>query len=190
MKQPLGAATTAISISMCAPSSTTVLRASTFLTIRPDGSGLTMHPHTAGHPEWESGRRVIGAEGPRQVIYDVIDRRVVETLGSPEAFPQPGDDIALSPDGQWFVNGHSDAGNNYYTVLRRADGSWARTAAILAANSPAANCASTARRPGTAPVTRSCSRTRSVRRDAADLREPGAPSQVVRRRGIRDSIAR
>lgn len=99
-------------------------------TIRPDGSGLTMHPHTGGHPEWESGRRVIGAEGPRQVIYDVIDRRVVETLGSPEAFPQPGGDIALSPDGQWFVNGHSDAGNNYYTVLRRADGSWARTAAI------------------------------------------------------------
>ena len=53
---------------------------------------------------------------------------MVETLGTPEVFPQPGGDIALSPDGQWFVNGHSDAGNNYYTVLRRADGAWARTA--------------------------------------------------------------
>ena len=99
-------------------------------TIRPDGTGLAMHPHTGGHPEWESGRRVIGAEGPRQVIYDVIDRRVVETLGSPEIFPQPGGDIALSPDGNWFVNGHSAGGNNYYTVFRRSDGTWERTPPI------------------------------------------------------------
>ena len=99
-------------------------------TIRPDGTGLAMHPHTGGHPEWESGRRVIGAEGPRQVIYDVVDRRVVETLGSPEVFPQPGGDIALSPDGHWFVNGHSDGGNNYYTIFRRSNGSWARTPPI------------------------------------------------------------
>lgn len=99
-------------------------------TIRPDGSGLAMHPHTGGHPEWESGRRVIGAQDGRQVIYDVIDGEIVGTIGSPEMFPQPGGDIALSPDGQWFVNGHSDAGNNYYTVLRRIDGSWARTAPI------------------------------------------------------------
>jgi len=99
-------------------------------TIRPDGTGLTMHPHLGGHPEWESGRRTMGAEGQRQVIYDVIDRRVVEQLGTPEIFPQPGGDIALSPDGRWFVNGHSDAGNNYYTVLRRADSTWERTAAM------------------------------------------------------------
>ncbi len=99
-------------------------------TIRPDGTGLTMHPHLGGHPEWESGRRTMGAEGQRQVIYDVIDRRVVEQLGTPEIFPQPGGDIALSPDGRWFVNGHSDAGNNYYTVLRRADSTWERTPAM------------------------------------------------------------
>jgi hypothetical protein len=99
-------------------------------TIRPDGTGLAMHPHLGGHPEWESGRRMMGAEGGRQVIYDVIERRIVETLGSKEVFPQPGGDIALSPDGQWFVNGHSDAGNNYYTVLHRTDGTWARTPAI------------------------------------------------------------
>ena len=68
--------------------------------------------------------------GLRQVIYHVIDRRVVETLGSPEAFPQPGGDIARHRTGQWFVNGHSDAGSHYYTVLRRADGSWARTPAM------------------------------------------------------------
>ena len=97
-------------------------------TIRPDGSGLTMHPHLGGHPEWEAGRRMIGAEGNRQVIYDVIERRIVGTLGSPEAFPQPGGDIALSPDGQWFVNGHSEKGNNVYTILRRSDGTWERTA--------------------------------------------------------------
>lgn len=97
-------------------------------TIRPDGSGLTMHPHLGGHPEWEAGRRMIGAQGNRQVIYDVIERRIVGTLGSPEVFPQPGGDIALSPDGQWFVNGHSEKGNNVYTILRRSDGTWERTA--------------------------------------------------------------
>jgi hypothetical protein len=33
----------------------------------------------------------------------------------------------LSADGQWFVNGHGDKGKTYYTILRRADGTWTRT---------------------------------------------------------------
>jgi hypothetical protein len=99
-------------------------------TIRPDGTGLTMHPHLGGHPEWESGRRMMGADGRRQVVYDVVDRRIVDEVGTAEIFPQPGGDIALSPDGRWFVNGHSEAGANYYTVLRRADRTWQRTAAM------------------------------------------------------------
>ena len=96
-------------------------------TVRPDGTGLTMHEHLGGHPEWRDGTRMIGVKGGRQVVYDVTTREVVETIGAPGIFPQPGGDIALSPDGRWFVNGHSIAGLNGYTVLRLADGTWART---------------------------------------------------------------
>lgn len=96
-------------------------------TIRPDGTGLTMHEHLGGHPEWRDGTRMMGVKDGRQVVYDVTTRQVVETIGGPGVFPQPGGDIALSPDGRWFVNGHSMAGSNGYTVLRLADGTWART---------------------------------------------------------------
>ena len=65
-------------------------------------------------------RRLIGAAGREQVLFDVEDQKVVGTLGPPEAFPNPAGDIALSPDGKWFVNGHSERGKNYYTILRRA----------------------------------------------------------------------
>lgn len=96
-------------------------------TIRPDGSGLTLHEHLGGHPEWQTGTRMIGVKGDAQVVYDVDARQIVGTLGTPEIFPQPGGDIALSPDGAWFVNGHSTTTHNFYTVLRLADGTWART---------------------------------------------------------------
>ena len=97
-------------------------------TVRADGTGLAMHEYIGGHPEWESDRRVIGVKNKDQVIYDVEARKIVGTLGSPEIFPQPGGDIALSPDGAWFVNGHSESGANFYTVMRREDSTWARTA--------------------------------------------------------------
>jgi hypothetical protein len=103
-------------------------------TIRPDGTGLTLHEHLGGHPEWRDGTRMIGVKDGRQVVYDVTTRQVVETIGGPGVFPQPGGDIALSPDGLWFVNGHSMAGNNGYTVLRLADGTWTRTPGLDAAD--------------------------------------------------------
>jgi len=96
-------------------------------TIRLDGSGLTMHQHLGGHPEWRDGTHIIGVKDGRQVVYDVTSKRIVETLGGPDVFPQPGGDIALSPDGRWLVNGHSLGGVNGYTILRLADGTWART---------------------------------------------------------------
>jgi hypothetical protein len=98
-------------------------------TVHPDGSMLTLQTFIGGHPEWESARRVIGADGTAQVVYDVDARRIVGTLGTPELFPQPGAEIALSPDARWFVNGHSERASNFYTVMRRSDGSWARTPA-------------------------------------------------------------
>jgi hypothetical protein len=86
-----------------------------------------MHEHIGGHPEWESGSRLIGAKDGRQVIYDADRKQIVGTLGTPQIFPRPGGDIALSPDANWFVNGYSEGGRNFYTILRRRDSSWIRT---------------------------------------------------------------
>jgi hypothetical protein len=95
--------------------------------VNADGTNLRPVRHTGGHPEWADGRTLIGARGKDQILFDVEKQEVVGTLGSPEAIPNPGGDIALSPDGKWFVNGYGEKGKNYYTVLRRSDGAWART---------------------------------------------------------------
>ncbi len=100
-------------------------------TIRPDGTGLTLHDqHIGGHPEWERGPRIIGDVGGDQIVYDVDRRAVVETLGSREIFPRPGGDVALSPDGRWLVNGYRIGDDNLYVVFRRSDGSYRRTRAF------------------------------------------------------------
>ena len=36
--------------------------------------------------------------------------------------PKPGDDIALSPNGEWFVNGYRIRNENFYAFLRLKDG--------------------------------------------------------------------
>ena len=97
-------------------------------TVRPDGTRLTLQSvFIGGHPEWESGPRLIGVVGDRQVIYDSDAQRVVATLGDPTIFPKPGADIALSPDGKWLANGYDQGGSNYYVLFRRADGAHVRT---------------------------------------------------------------
>ena len=63
-------------------------------------------------------------------MFDIGQQAVVETLGTPEIFPVPKGDVALSPNGAWFVNGHTKTGDrpaNYFTLFRRADGIWTRT---------------------------------------------------------------
>jgi hypothetical protein len=96
-------------------------------TIRPDGTGLVVHKaFWGGHPEWESGSRMIGAIDGRQAIYDVDKQQVVGQIGTPEILPDPEGDVALSPDGNWFVNGARDGPHSVYTILRRGDGSHAR----------------------------------------------------------------
>lgn len=97
-------------------------------TVRPDGSGLAMHAqHIGGHPEWELGTRIIGSAGGRQVLYDVDRKEIVDSIGTREIFPDPGGDIALSPDANWLVNGSRHDSANYYTVFHRADSSYVRT---------------------------------------------------------------
>lgn len=96
--------------------------------IRPDGTALTMlDHHLGGHPEWLEGVRMIGSRDARQVLYDVEQRKFVDTLGSPEVFPEPGGDKALSPEGDWLVNGYRLKGSNFYTPYRLRDGANVRS---------------------------------------------------------------
>jgi hypothetical protein len=96
--------------------------------IRPDGTGLTrMKSHIGGHPEWESGSRMIGRVGKDQVLYDVDRQELCGTLGTPDILPDPEGDVALSPDGSLLVNGYRDAGKNRYVFFRRADGAHVRS---------------------------------------------------------------
>jgi hypothetical protein len=97
-------------------------------TIRADGTDLTYHGKSlGGHPEWGEGDVLIGRSGDKQVVYDVNTKSIVRQLGDPVVFPDPEGDVALSPDGKWFVNGHKSGTNNYYTFYNMADGSWVRS---------------------------------------------------------------
>ena len=104
--------------------------ANTPCTIRPDGSSLTVQQFIGGHPEWGVGRVMIGAQSGRQVLYDTDAQRVSGFLGDVRVFPKPGGDISLSPDTQWFVNGYSRGGENFYSILHRPSGNSVQTAAF------------------------------------------------------------
>ena len=96
--------------------------------IKPDGTGLAaMKQHIGGHPEWAEGHRIMGIVDRKQGIYDTDRQQVVEVLGDAQIFPDPEGDIALSPDGQWLVNGHREKSKNFYTFFRRKDGAWVRS---------------------------------------------------------------
>ena len=98
--------------------------------VHPDGTKLTVQDFVGGHPEWAEGPLLIGRQGKNQVLYDVDQKRVVEQWGTPAIFPNPEGDIALSPDGRWFVNGYKQGNYNLYTVYRRADGAFARSRGV------------------------------------------------------------
>jgi hypothetical protein len=99
--------------------------------MRADGGDLQMLPqHIGGHPEWADGQTLIGLRGAEQILFDVSRQEFAGQLGTPDIFPKPGGDVALSPDGTLFVNGHGDGDRNYYTILRRRDGVWHRTAGL------------------------------------------------------------
>lgn len=96
--------------------------------IRPDGGGFApLATFIGGHPEWESGSRLIGSADGKQVIYDTRVNRIVESIGSPDILPDPGADVALSPDGKMLVNGYRKGHENFYVVYRRSDGAWGRS---------------------------------------------------------------
>ena len=112
------------------------------MTVRADGSGLTEQMvFIGGHPEWELGANMIGtvpreaadgsvAEGDgeeRLILYESERQQIIQELGSSEIFPDPGNDVALSPDAKWIVQGFEEEAKNAYAVYRRSDGAWAHT---------------------------------------------------------------
>lgn len=87
-------------------------------TVRPDGTGLTRHDtFIGGHPEWEWGPRIIGSHDGKQVVYDAVQKKIVESYGGKDVFPNPEGDVSFSPDGSWFVNSHRDGEYHHYTFL-------------------------------------------------------------------------
>jgi hypothetical protein len=93
-----------------------------------DGTALTLHDmHISGHPEWAEGHLLIGQRKENQILYDVDEKKVVGKLGTPDIFPKPGGDVALSPDGKWFVNGYKSGDTNRFVVYRRSDGAHRRS---------------------------------------------------------------
>lgn len=92
-------------------------------TINTDGTGLTLHEmHIGGHPEWAEGHFVIGSYDKQQVLYDTDAKSIAGTLGDATIFPKPGGDVALSPSGEWLVNGARSGPGNTYVFLNRKDG--------------------------------------------------------------------
>jgi len=63
-------------------------------------------------------------------VFDVDRQLVVGQLGDTKIFPDAQGDVALSPEGDWLVNGHKDSqeAQNYFTFYRRSDGTHVRSA--------------------------------------------------------------
>jgi len=89
-------------------------------TIECDGSGLTAHKtHIGGHPEWAEGHLLVGKHGADQVLYDTDSQSIHAVLGDGSVFPNSGGDVALSPNGEWLVNGYRTGKANSYVFLNR-----------------------------------------------------------------------
>jgi hypothetical protein len=91
--------------------------------VSPDGSGLTrLRHHLGGHLDWEAGHRMLGGVDGRHAVYDTDTQEFVGTIGDPDSLPDPNGDKALSPGGDWLVNGFRKGETNYYVLFRRSDG--------------------------------------------------------------------
>ncbi len=106
-------------------------RLNEFFTMHADGTHIQRHEtFPGGHPEWAPGHHIVGAVDGKQVVYDTDRRVIVNELGNREVFPKPEGDIALSPDGRWFVNGYKDKDRNVYVVYNMETGSHHIVAAL------------------------------------------------------------
>lgn len=107
------------------------IRTNVFCTVNSDGTNMFVgRRFIGGHPEWGSGKQMIGKINNDQVVFDIIQEKIVEKIGTPQSIPNPEGDISLSPDGKWFVNGYGKDGKNYYNIIRLKDGEWTRSEGI------------------------------------------------------------
>lgn len=99
-------------------------------TIKSDGSELTRHKHLGGHPEWDNDDILICSDGNKQIRYDVVDRKIVDSIGDSSTFFDPGGDIARTPDRSWFINGHKikKQQETFFTLFHFATNRVIRTA--------------------------------------------------------------
>lgn len=95
--------------------------------VRTDGQELTTHEYIGGHPEWDLGAVVIGAKDGRQVRYDIQQKTIVGQIADSEVIPEPGGDVTLSTDANWFACGYATGNENKYVIVRRSDGQFARS---------------------------------------------------------------
>ena len=92
--------------------------------------------HIGGHPEWAKGNLMIGEEKgingnkDKQLFYNIDSKKTVGQMGTTDMFPSPGGDVSLSPGGDWFANGYSKSGKNYYAIYRQSDGAFIRSEGI------------------------------------------------------------
>lgn len=92
-------------------------RINTMYIVNGDGTNLTRHEtFPGGHPEWGPGHELIGTVDRRQVFYDVDRQTITRTIGDRKVFRDPEGDIALSPDGRWFVNGYKKRDKSVYVI--------------------------------------------------------------------------
>ena len=97
--------------------------------IKVDGTQfIAGHQHIGGHPEWFQGTQIIGSNKNQQVIYDILQKKIIGTIGNSDIFPKPGGDISVSPDGKWLVNGYNNkSGANFYSIMNLKTGAWVKT---------------------------------------------------------------
>ncbi len=95
-------------------------RVNASFTIARDGTDLRQQEtHIGGHPEWDAGMRMIGSIANRQAVFDVDSQQLVELIGDTDLFPEPGGDIALSPNLEWLANGYKQDGKVHYVIHNR-----------------------------------------------------------------------
>ena len=80
--------------------------------------------HQAGRVP-EVGRHVFKGLFTQEMTVGQAEE-IVGQIGTSEILPDPEGDVALSPDGKWFVNGAREGPHNVYTIVRRSDGSHIR----------------------------------------------------------------
>ena len=77
--------------------------------VRSDGSNLGLIEY-GGHPEWNEGNLLMLPNKKKGCfkLYDGDTKKVTAQIGRKGMFPNPGADIAYSPDGKWLVADYVD----------------------------------------------------------------------------------